>query len=337
MITGGRNIENMYFDLNKEFNYSDRDVWVKGTIVPKVRLSFEEYWKHKISERITDRDHYPGDEDYERAKSELTMSGADYGDYQRIMIVGRRNMEQMPIRECPITSYATDLPGATFRDRIKSNYKEKFRITERAFGKRLRMSKKVHISSPYFMMNTRSGKMMDDLYAKGVDMTILTNSLGATDATYVSAAFYRVMHDWADIGVQSYLHNSKFYNHGRYGIVYPEVMNARWGLHSKTQVYYYEDGTSGFMIGTYNIDNRSSFYNNEMAMFCDGSDELTADLQKDIDERMIYNGYKVIEKDLAEDHQGNRSREYYYGHAPEKKIRLMKNISIPVEVLQFLL
>jgi putative cardiolipin synthase len=253
------------------------------------------------------------------------------------MNFGKTNMERLPIRECPKTSFATDLPGATSWDRIKvSSYKEKFRVTERAFGERLRKSEKALISSPYFMLNTRSGKLMDDLVDAGVELKFLTNSLGSTDAFYVAAAFYRVVNDWRDIGIDTYVHTSKYHENGNL-VVFPEVKKAKWGMHQKSHVYFYRDGTSGIMVGTYNVDNRSSFYNNELAVFCDGSDALTQDVYQDALERVENNSSLVVGKELAKFQNQEPSKEDYYGNASQKEIKRIKLIKAPIEALQFLL
>jgi putative cardiolipin synthase len=339
LITGGRNLEDKYFDLDEEFNYMDRDVWVKGTIAPIVRKSFEEYWNHPIVEHY-EKPSYRNEETraqmMKKARDAVNFKRGDSYLVRQIDRVGKSNMELLPIRSCPVTSYSTDKPGGNFKERLKKSYKEEFRIVERSFGKRLRKSRKVHISSPYFMMNTRTGRMMDELSAYGVEMTLLTNSLQATDAVYVSSAFYRVVNDWAEIGVQSYLHNAKYHENDEQ-VVLPKYAEARWGLHSKTHVYFYRDGTDGMMIGTYNVDNRSSFYNNEMAIFCDGSTELTHDVYDDIVAKMERTSNKVVGEELAEAPDGSVSKDHFYGGAKQSKINLMKGINAPVELLQFLL
>ncbi|RUA02685.1 MAG: hypothetical protein DSY89_02385 [Deltaproteobacteria bacterium] len=48
-ITGGRNIERKYFDLDPEFTFKDRDVLVVGPVVADMEQSFIEYWKDKRS------------------------------------------------------------------------------------------------------------------------------------------------------------------------------------------------------------------------------------------------------------------------------------------------
>ena len=51
-ITGGRNVEDDYYDLSPEYNFMDRDVLVEGPIVKTMRESFDEFFNHKISDHV---------------------------------------------------------------------------------------------------------------------------------------------------------------------------------------------------------------------------------------------------------------------------------------------
>ena len=48
-ITGGRNIENSYFNRSTGMNFKDRDIFVIGPVVPEMRRSFDEYWRYRHS------------------------------------------------------------------------------------------------------------------------------------------------------------------------------------------------------------------------------------------------------------------------------------------------
>lgn len=53
-ITGGRNFENKYFDLDPEYNFKDRDVLVIGKVVPVMNQSFINYWNYNRSIALKD-------------------------------------------------------------------------------------------------------------------------------------------------------------------------------------------------------------------------------------------------------------------------------------------
>ena len=52
--SGGRNVEDRYFDFDSEFNYRDRDVLVVGAEGHVMRQSFEAFWQHKRSRPLVE-------------------------------------------------------------------------------------------------------------------------------------------------------------------------------------------------------------------------------------------------------------------------------------------
>jgi len=48
-ITGGRNMEDQYFDFGHAYNYRDRDVLLVGKVIPELKDTFEEFWNHKLA------------------------------------------------------------------------------------------------------------------------------------------------------------------------------------------------------------------------------------------------------------------------------------------------
>ena len=46
-ITGGRNIQDRYFDWGAEYNYRDRDILVTGPVAKKMRANFEAFWTYE--------------------------------------------------------------------------------------------------------------------------------------------------------------------------------------------------------------------------------------------------------------------------------------------------
>ena len=48
-VTGGRNVENDYYDRGELRNYRDRDALVVGPVAQEMRRSFDEYWPYEHS------------------------------------------------------------------------------------------------------------------------------------------------------------------------------------------------------------------------------------------------------------------------------------------------
>jgi putative cardiolipin synthase len=87
------------------------------------------------------------------------------------------------------------------------------------------------------------------------------------------------------------------------------------------------------MIGTYNIDNRSNFYNSEMAVFCRGNDEFTKNVKDDIFQR-AHQGIEINEDGSATDRAGERHSVY---GSSKRGLLLMKMLALPSWLLRFLL
>jgi len=53
-ITGGRNVEDKYFDMDPIYNFKDLDVLVVGPVVQDMAQSFLQYWNHELSVDVHD-------------------------------------------------------------------------------------------------------------------------------------------------------------------------------------------------------------------------------------------------------------------------------------------
>ncbi len=353
-ITGGRNIGDDYFDLSEHFNFLDRDIYVKGSIVKTMRESFDEYFKHKIIEtpkaptkpskkllklykrgrreaviRNYDSELKSFKEAKENAKIFLTETNKDIEIKNKVEEISRPILENKKVYDCPQTTYATDLPGARFSQRMKENYAEKYRVLRKVLDKKIEnLQENIVISSPYFINNKITRNLMYDMLDKGIDIKIYTNSLGSTDAVYVAANFYTDVFKWQAAGVTPYIHNGKWIP--EHDTISEGVKHAKWGTHSKTQVYDSDE----VMIGTYNVDNRSNFYNSEMALFCKGNKELTNEVLNNISTRSEA-GFKIVGDHQAVD--GNNLEADVYGNPTKMSKVIMNLIAIPSILLKNLL
>lgn len=346
-ITGGRNIEDKYFDLDHSYNFIDRDIWVQGSVVPFMRASFDKFWDSKIVNQPNVKKQLskaPSQEELQVSHF-LKMSDADLALQQKVMALGESAYNMADTHSCPRTVFATDKPIENVFVRFcneknegilcksENNYKEKYRITERvigAFARSLNTNDELYIDSPYVMLNTRSGAVLKLLTEKKVKINVFTNSLSSTDATYAAAAFYREADKFAQSGVKLMIHGSDW--RPTPFVAEPEVEKARWGTHVKSHLY----GDKALFVGTYNIDNRSSFYNTEMGIFCEGSSALNAELRKEMQGLVQDIGYHLINENTAVSMKKG-TQENPLGRGGDEKKTQMNLMMIPVELFQFLM
>ena len=126
-----------------------------------------------------------------------------------------------------------------------------------------------------------------DITAKGVGVTVLTNSLRATDVAAVHSGYARYRKDLLKAGVELYEVKPDFAppkakDKGLTG-------SSATSLHAKTFVV---DGKRVF-IGSLNFDPRSARLNTEMGIVLD-SPEIAADMRQELRQMAPEYAYKVI-------------------------------------------
>lgn len=348
-ITGGRNIADEYFNLSEKFNFLDRDIWVKGDIVKAMKDSFDLYWnsdivKHpkKVKEprfTQTSGDSYWEQEEHykealkkyqdalKKAEDLIMHNPQDEVALTYLESYGAKVLNETPAYNCPEASFATDREGGSFIKRIQfKRYHDTYRLLRKEISEWIGfVDKEVILDSPYFLNNRNSLSIIDYLFKKNKKITIFTNSLASTDAIYVSAVFNEEVKKFTP----NELFNAYIYkgtSSGEDEYMNEAIKNARWGTHSKTIVF----SDDAFMVGTFNIDNRSNYYNTEMGLFCKGSKELTKMVRDNIETRL--KNAKKLGKDgkpedgspLLEGNSGGRKFLYHF-------------LQIPSALLQFLL
>lgn len=347
-ITGGRNIADEYFNLSTTFNFLDRDVWVEGEVVKAMKDTFDLYWKSDIveipkkveepyrkdinDETLTSENDYKYalDRHKKRIKAAEELIGENEGDNKILNFAlgyGKEALLTTNKYNCPEAVFATDREGGSFLERIHSkSYKQNYRLLRQVILNEMKkVEDEVILDSPYFLTDANSRNEASELLGNNKKITILTNSLNSTDAVYVSTVFSDTVKKYTpNDNFNAYIYRGTF--SGESEVISDEVRNSNWGTHSKTIIF----NNNSFMVGTFNIDNRSSFYNTEMALFCNGSPELTKDVMDNIKVR-IKNSRHLNKKGMPDD--GTPLLE---GTSMGKKIMYFM-LKIPASIAQFLL
>lgn len=348
-ITGGRNIGLDYFDLDPDYNFFDRDVWVRGPIVEAMVDSFNAFWEDSRT-KIAKLPYYPEFSRlhrsqhrrdtarlrvHERRKKEAADFMQETSEIRRlksrIADVARPHLHKTPTHICPKLTFVSDRPGGTILRGLTSDYLKEDRVLNQVLKERLKDAERsVIMESPYFMVNDSFDQTLDHLIDNDVKIQMLTNSLGSTDAVYVATNFYRKIDPWIEKGLKAYVFDSKWHAEQSDQVIGPHIKQTKYGIHSKTFIIDDKD----FAVGTYNIDNRSDYFNTEMTLFCEGSTDLVEDLKTNIQLR-IDHSYLLLGQEKAIDKNGEEADPF--AGATDKMIRLMKGITIPASLLEFLM
>ena len=328
-ITGGRNMGDEYFGLSDGLNYNDRDIFVKGPVVTEMVKSFDKYYSHEMAEFPEDPGH--SEEKKSLARAFFSLSEKEEETRKKIEKAGKSELTKIKSHKCPVTTFSTDAPGGGFKGFFSQAFADKYRFLRKVLIHKISQADKgVLFSTPYFLTNSDSEKLIENLLRKKVTISIYTNSLAGSDAAYMSANMYLTMDKWVEKGVIFYLHTGEWPEENL--LIDSRKENQKWSEHSKTHIYESQD-FSEVMIGTFNMHNRSSYYDSEMALFCKGNDDFAREVKSSI-LRRANKGIIIKKNTIAFDGEGNPAS--VYGPA-EDKVQEMQLMSLPAWLLKFLL
>jgi phosphatidylserine/phosphatidylglycerophosphate/cardiolipin synthase-like enzyme len=291
-LTGGRNYENAYYDLDPEYNFFDRDVMIIGAAAATMRQSFNEYWldpiavaldqnrdvsailfKNKVQQAvkpITAEDIPPTGLD------EFVNNALDNNIIRRKFIDNH-----YPVVD---VTFEADSPRKGFADHSPADKNSMPVVTDAVIN----AQQSLLIQTPYMLLSSRAKKALRQLRENNPDFEVMasTNSLASTDAFYVYALTMKnrksyikklAMHIHevkpvpADVEtfVPRYRQLLAAYNEKNHAEVADgdvplpvEVMGTRFGIHAKSIVI----DKKVAVIGSHNFDPRSSVLNTEVTL-----------------------------------------------------------------------
>ena len=282
-ITGGRNIADSYFGLDRSKNFIDLDLWVEGEIVGVMEESFEAFWNSRYS-RPAAAPRAPRTFDYLGYPVSSLRRDSRHRE-RRLEAARRKYLDPEPLREYRewIEEAAGEQAGRYPVHRVEnivfcSDRPENpgfHRVVAEAIFDRLnRAEEPLRIMAPYFIPLRRKEREIGDLLERGIELEILGNSRFSYD-------------DVISIG---YVIESSARSLVRQGLIFYGYSGqpppgerlprddyrrrAYWEFHAKAAVL----GSESVMIGSYNFNPRSKIFNSETAIFIDDSPELAREL-----------------------------------------------------------
>jgi putative cardiolipin synthase len=246
LVVGSRNILDAHFGRAK-LNYVDRDAYCHGEVARQARRYFDCLW---LSDQVRPTDLRPT----VVQRLRLATSGRD----REVASPSPKNIcaDQWLARGCGLTVCGQPIDCQVSRDwsadacsaccvcfvydpcGVKGQPNS---IEEQLLGLMDRSCAGIVLETPYFVMSSQEKRALAAAAARGVQITLLTNSLASTDHSLVAAAFHNQKHWLLARGVQ--LWELAGPNH----------------LHAKSAVV---DGTIAY-VGSYNFDPRSQSLNTE--------------------------------------------------------------------------
>jgi len=287
-VSGGRNIGNEYFMRSTAANFIDMDVISSGPVVRQMSEGFDRYWNSSHAwpiERIAPLRTTP--EAGQRRFDEIVRTAVP-----DVPIRPRDVLNKSPVGEQLITGKIDRYwaPGTLFVDdpeKITRTAEEAFvgSVTEGALSVINAARHEVKIGSPYFIPGANGMAMMKKAIERGGRITVVTNSLGATDEPLAYAGYERYRADMLKIGVTIYeIAPTLTGRSGQFGDFGKSISR----LHAKLAIIDNER----FFVGSMNLDHRSAAVNTEVGLLID-SPELVGDYNKLMSGERINLGYRL--------------------------------------------
>jgi putative cardiolipin synthase len=268
-IVGGRNIGGHYFEAHEEANFTDLDVLLLGPVARDAQQCFERYWNCELSLPLHEA---CGGRDMQAARARLDRY-ARAARFARLQEFYRDNHDHagQALRGSPLRVHwaRTQLVADDPRKASARRAREAPQVMIEALNETWQQARKeVLAASAYFVPGRRGAGDLIRLRRRGVEVSVLTNSLASNDVPTVHAGYARYRRALLRAGV-------KLFEYQRFG----RRPRRRHGasacnaLHAKTIVVDQQLS----WIGSFNLDPRSSRLNTEMAVLLD-SPSLGADL-----------------------------------------------------------
>jgi putative cardiolipin synthase len=286
-VVGGRNIGDEYFDAHQSISFGDLDLLAIGPVVAEVGGQFDEYWNSPFA-----------------INASTLLGPADLSEQQRQQLI--HHFYQSINQASP---YIERLKHAKLIEKLSSGelntyhgpaitvYDPITKMTAENGAKHSFLSKQMAsyfdqlsqqllIISPYFIPGDEIVASLNNMVARGIDVTVITNSLAATDVVAVHSGYEQYRRPLLQGGVK--LYEVKVDPTDKPGTW---KGSSRASLHAKSFVL----DERFVYVGSLNLDPRSVIHNTEMGLLI-ASEELAAEYNKTL-ENIATSAYRLALED----------------------------------------
>jgi putative cardiolipin synthase len=278
-VIGGRNIGGSYFEAHEAANFTDLDALLLGPVARDARACFERYWDSDLAVPLRAA---LGQRDIDAARERLGryVRAARFVRLQERYRAAQRTLGDLLRQDATVHWARTRIVADDPRKACGRRTRHAPQLVLDALNETwARATREVLAATAYFVPGRRGANDLIALRRRGVEVSVLTNSLASTDVTAVHAGYTRYRRALLRAGVA--LHEYQRFGNRPSHHRGASRCNA---LHAKTIVVDREMA----WIGSFNLDPRSSRLNTEMAVLLE-SESLAADLAR------------RMERDLAPD------------------------------------
>ncbi len=260
LIVGGRNIGDEYFE-NSDVNFTDMDALFIGNVAKDATKSFEEFWNYKrsIPAKIFTKGKNPTNQDsvihfYNIDKEQWSVYVKDIESYKQ------KYMQKKLDLSWGNAIFVADAPSKV----DTRGEKIKMPILDLLMYYLYIAKHNAIITSSYLVPDKFILNVLGEMNHKGVNISILTNSLAAIDVIVVYSSWENYRNKLAKMGISVYEYPS--YDNKKSTLRHKRFYHSRshrQSLHAKSMVI--DDRISA--IGSFNLDYRSILFNTESMVF----------------------------------------------------------------------
>jgi putative cardiolipin synthase len=269
-LIGGRNISDVYFQVDPKSQIADDDVFAAGPIVKELSVTFDEYWNCAIAipvralakkttsaaalaaYRKTLNEHRP----------QVAADGTDYasrvatGEPLAAMISGR-----LPL----VWAHAQLVYDSPEKKRVEKGWMVG-RLMHRPVAKTVAaVQSELLMVTPYFIPGDEGMQLFGDLRKRNVRVRVLTNSLESSTVLAAQSGYMRYRLPLLAEGVALYEVRSLLGNARGSGETAQMTRFGKYSIHAKLFVF----DRQRLFIGSMNFDQRSMHLNTEIGLIID--------------------------------------------------------------------
>ena len=284
-ILGGRNIGDEYFNAAGDVAFHDLDVLTVGEGVPAVSQSFDAYWNSELAYPVRALGIGSAEELAAlRAGLNARVKAESSGPYA--MQARKTLAEHMASGKIPFDWGRARLLYDDPQKVLRPAGDPEGTLLPQFSELGLQAKQSLMIVSPYFVPGKVGVNWLGELVERGVEVTVLTNSLAATDVSAVHAGYSRYRRDLLEVGVHLYELKADADRRKKGGA--DGKSGSRASLHAKTFIF---DKRTVF-IGSMNLDPRSVVLNTEIGLLCE-SEALAERLSRGLVSGLKAGAYRV--------------------------------------------
>jgi putative cardiolipin synthase len=301
-LFGGRNVADEYYLKREADNFIDIDVVAAGALLPAMQAEFDRYWHaptayplasiigtHVVAGGASEPGQATQRKDFEAWTSPLLASVRMPASLPPRDVLGQQPFgEQLDHAHVPLLAgraqVLADHPEKPFQGAPGGALMDSS-VTFGVYQAIMQARQRVLASSPYFVPGQQGLNLLAALRARGVEVSVLTNSLASTDEPLVHLAYARYRAALLGAGVQLFELSQQRVKDNMRMFLFGASLGR---LHSKIIVV---DQRVAY-IGSMNLDPRSATVNTEFGALID-SPALALQLQTVIDIDRLHSAYAL--------------------------------------------